>query len=69
MLLKYLMGLGQYWPKYIPFAMYSYDNIYSTNLNGFSPYELVFGRKPKVLIDLETDPSGTVSGMYKEYYK
>ena len=32
-----------------------------------SPYELVFGRKPKLLLDLEMDPDVKVSGMYREY--
>ena len=41
----------------------------SPNLSNYSPYELVFGRKPKLLLDLETDPDIKVSGSYKEYYK
>ena len=28
----------------------------------------VFSRKPKILLDLETDPDIKVSGMYKDYY-
>ena len=47
--------------------MYSYDNQCNPNLNGLSPYELVFGRKSKVLNDLETDPNVKVSVVYKEY--
>ena len=41
----------------------------SPNLSNYSPYELVFGRKPKLLLDLETDPDIKVSVTYKEYYK
>ena len=33
-----------------------------------SPYKLVFGRKPKLLLDLETDPDIKVSGTYREYF-
>ena len=33
-----------------------------------SPYELVFGRKPKLLLDLETDPDIKISGTYREYF-
>ena len=33
-----------------------------------SPYELVFRRKPKLLLDLETDPDIKVSGTNKEYF-
>ena len=29
----------------------------------------MFGRKPKILIDIETDPDITVSGNFTEYYK
>ena len=41
----------------------------SPNLSNYSPYELVFGRKPKLLLDLETDPDIKVSVSYKEYYQ
>ena len=34
----------------------------------YSPYELVFGRKPKILLNLETTPDIKVSGSFKEYY-
>ena len=33
-----------------------------------SPFELVFGRRPKLLLDLETDPGIKVSCTYKEYF-
>ena len=41
----------------------------SPNLSNYSAYELVFGRKPKLLLDLETDPDIKVSATYKEYYE
>ena len=34
----------------------------------FSLYELVFGRKPKVLLNLETTPDIKVAGTFKDYY-
>ena len=34
----------------------------------YSPYGLVFGRKPKILLDLETYLDIEVSGSYKDYY-
>ena len=44
-------------------------NIFNTpNLGNCSPYELVFGRKPNVLLDLKTDPDIKVSGTFKDYY-
>ena len=38
------------------------------NLCNHSPFELVFGRKPKIWLDLETDPDIKVSGTYQGYY-
>ena len=49
--------------------MYSYNTFCSLNLNGFSSYELVFGRNPRLLIDLETDAKVSVSKAFKEYYE
>ena len=68
-LMKHLPGLGQCWPKFLPFTMYCYNTFCSPNLNRFSPYELVIGRKPKLLIDLKTDPNVKASGTFKEYYE
>ena len=45
-----------------------YNTFNSPNLGNYSLYELVFGRKPKVLPDLETDPNIKVSETYKDYY-
>ena len=38
------------------------------NLCNHSLFELVFGRKPKILLDLETNPDIKVSGTYQDYY-
>ena len=38
-------------------------------MGNYSPYELAFGRKPKLLLDLETDPDIKVLETYKEYYE
>ena len=37
----------------------------------FSPnnFELVFGRKPKILLNLETMPDIKVSGTFKDYHE
>ena len=40
----------------------------SPNLANHSPYELVFRQKPKLLLDLETDPDIKVLGTYREYF-
>ena len=39
------------------------------NVGNYSPYELVFGRKPKSLLNLESTPDIKVSGIFKEYYE
>ena len=56
------------WPKFLPLATLTYNTFNSSNLGNYSPYELVFGRKPKVLLDPETDPDIKVSGSYIDYY-
>ena len=40
-----------------------------TNLANLSPYELVFGRKPKVLLNLDTTSDIKVSGTFKDYHE
>ena len=67
-LTKHLMNLGQMWPKYLLLATFAYNTINIQNLANYSPYELVFGRKPKILLNLETMPDVKVSGSFKEYY-
>ena len=56
-LTEHLTNLGQMWPKYLPLATLAYNTFNSLNLCNYIPYELVFGRKPKLLLDLETTPS------------
>ena len=46
-LMKHLTSLGQMWPKYLPLAMFAYNTFNTPHLANFSPYELVFSRKPK----------------------
>ena len=52
------------WPKYLPLATLAHKTFNSTNLANYSPYELMFQRKPKMLIDLETDPDIKISGNF-----
>ena len=44
-LIKHLMDVGQMWPKYLPFATLTFNTFNTLNLDNYSPYELVFGRK------------------------
>ena len=56
------------WIDYLPFATLAHNTFNSPNLSNYPPYQLVFGRKPKSLLDLETDPNIKVSVTYEEYY-
>ena len=67
-LTKHLMNLGQMWPKYLSLATFTYNTFNTLNLANYIPYKLVFGRKPKILLNLETMPDIRVSGSFKEYY-
>ena len=52
----------------MPLAALVYNTINTPNLANYSPCELVFGRKLKLLLDLETNPEIIVSGTFKDYY-
>ena len=67
-LMKNFTSLGQMWPKYFPLATFAYDTFNIPNLANFSPFELVFSRKPKLLLNFETTPDIKVSGTFKDYY-
>ena len=68
-LTKHLNRSGEMWPDYLPFATLAHNTYNSLNLSNHSPYELAFGRKPKLLLDFKTDPDIKVSATYKEYYE
>ena len=67
-LTRHLTGLGQMWTKYVSLATFAYNTFNSPNLGNYSPYELTFGRKPKLLLNMETNPDIKVSRNFKEYY-
>ena len=54
-LTKCLTEQGQMWPKFLPLATLKYNTFNSPNIGNYCPYKLVFSRKPKILLDLETD--------------
>ena len=58
---------GQMWPKYLPLATLAYNTFNPPNLGNYSPYELVFSRKPKLLLDLEKNSDIKVLGTFKDY--
>ena len=66
---KHLTNLGQMWPKYLSLATFAYNTFNSLNLVNYSPYELVFGRKQNILLNLDTMPDIKVSGTFKDYHE
>ena len=67
-LTKHSTNLGQMWSKYLSLAMFRYNTFNTPNLGNHSPYELIFGRKPRPLLNLESTPDIKISGSFKEYY-
>ena len=61
-LTKHLTGLGHMWTIYLSLATFAYNTFNSLNLGNYSPYELTFGRKPKLLLNVETNPDIKVPG-------
>ena len=57
------------WPKYLQLATFAYNTFNTPILRNYSPYELVFRKKPKSLLNLESTPDIKVSGTFKEYYE
>ena len=68
-LTKHLTSLGQMWKKYLSLATFAYNTFNSPNLGIIAPYELTFGRKPKLLLNVDTNPDIKVSRNFKEYYE
>ena len=68
-LTKHLTNLGQIWLKYLLLAMFAYNTFNIPNLGNYNPYEFIFGRKPRPLLNLDSNPDIKVSGTFKEYYE
>ena len=54
------------WLKYLTLALFAYNTFNTPNLGNHSPYELVFGRKPRSLLSLDSTPDIKVSGTFRE---
>jgi hypothetical protein len=68
-LIKHLSGFGKNWNEYLGLATVSYNSYTSPNLDGYSPFELVYGRQLKIMPHLEITPEAPVSGTFKEYHE
>ena len=65
---KHLTDQGQMWHKFLSLATFAYNIFHSPNVGNYSPYKLVFGRKPKLLINIETNPDIKIAGTFKDYH-
>ena len=52
-LMKHLTNLGEMWLKYFIIATFACSTFNTPNLANYGVYELVFGRKPKILLNLD----------------
>ena len=68
-LTKHLTNLGQMWLKYLSLPTFAYNTFNTPNLGNYSPYELTSGRKPRPLINLDSNHDIKVSGTFSEYYE
>ena len=68
-LTKHLTSLGHMWTKYLSLATFAYITFNSPNVGNYSPHELTFGRKPKLLLNAESNPDIKVSRNFREYYE
>ena len=57
------------WPKYLPFTKFAYNTFNTPNLGNYSPYELTYGKKPRPLLNLDSNPDIKVSETFQEYYE
>ena len=55
-------------PKYLPLATFAYNIFNTPHIGNHSPYELIFGRKPRSLLSLDSTPDIKVLGSFREYY-
>ena len=68
MLTKYLTGTGDQWPTYLAPIVFAHNSFVNQNI-GLSPFELVFGRKPKGVGVFEIKPLHEITQTYQEYHK
>ena len=69
MICKHLNGKGSSWPLYATMSAYSMNTFASNTLQGLSPFELVFARKPQQLTSFEMPKLNTIEPEYREFFK
>ena len=68
LLVKHLSTVWS-WHSVLPYSMLCYNGYLNPNLNGYSPYELVFGHNMTLYHELEIKVDTVVSGTFKDYYE
>ena len=63
---RQLTGKGKEWPLFVMSTCYAM-NTFVSPITGFSPYELVFLKKPPDLLNLYFQPLETVAKDFREY--
>ena len=63
------MQEGASWPLYAAVSAYAMNTFASTALQGLSPFELVFARKPRQLISFELPKITSFPVEYREFFR
>ena len=66
LIMKHLSGFGKNWHLFAKPCMIAYNSYASPNLAGYSPFELVMGRKAHIAPILEVTPPIPVTGTYAQ---
>ena len=66
LIIKHLSGFGKNWHIFAKPCMIAYNSYSIPNLAGFSPFELVLGRKANIVPMVEVTPSIPVTGTFKQ---
>ena len=69
MITTHLTGLGKDWHVYAKPCMLTYNSYHTPNLDDHCPFELVFGRRPRIVPILEVSPPIPVTGTFKQAYE
>ena len=69
MINKHLMQKGASWPLYVAISAYAMNTFASTSLQGLSPFELVFARKPRQLSSFEIPKITSFPAEYREFFQ
>ena len=69
MISKHLTEKGSSWPLYAAISAYAMNTFASNALQGLSPFEFVFARKPCQLTSFEMPKWNTIEPQYREFFK